>query len=76
MIFIKAFKMVVSTINDDQERIKGLILSCEDRAFHWYLVLNFDQFWQLQTKTSNIWGKNPLPILPFTYYSLQIKFLD
>ena len=38
MIFIKAFKMVISKINEDQERIMGLILSCEDRAFHWYLI--------------------------------------
>ena len=32
---------------------------------------------ELQTKkTSNILGKNPLPILLFTYYALQIKFLS
>ena len=48
MIFIKDFKMVISKINEDQERIKGLILSCEDRAFHWY---SYSKFWPILTVT-------------------------
>ena len=43
----------------------------EDRSFHWYLIQQI-----LTTPEQATFGeKNPLPILLFTYYSLQIKFV-